>query len=179
MRQQKFARTSEPSDDGLAAFCNPLERLGADTIIVAIRANDTTRISQSNACVINTVRDQFSGMALAWPSSTKSSDAYYENLKSFAGVIGGRSPHILVKSDAAGEIIKAVKDLGWHSEASLANTWPHNATHERWIGTYKSILRSSLHQSGLPIIAWHLAVAYSSIAPVSYTHLTLPTIYSV
>ena len=69
-----------------------------------------------------------------------------------------------MKSDAAGEILKAVEDLGWHSDSSLANRWPHNAVHERWHGTFKSILRSSILQSGFPVAAWHLAASYAAIA---------------
>ena len=41
-------------------------------------------------------------------------------------------PDVVLKSDAAAELTGAVKDLGWHSEPSLANKWLHNAVHERW-----------------------------------------------
>ena len=64
---------------------------------------------------------------------------------------------MLVKSDAAKELTKAVSDLGWHPEPSLENKWPHNERHERWIGTYKSVFRASMLQSGFPNEAWDFA----------------------
>ena len=55
----------------------------------------------------------------------KTTDVYY-GLKFFAGVVGANSPDFVVKSDAAKEITNAVKDLGWHTDPSVANVWPHN-----------------------------------------------------
>ena len=163
MRQQSFARSKGREDDQLPAFTEPNKRLSADTIIISI--TDKSRASQSGKTVIHTIRDEYSGMALALPSSTKTHENFYQNFKFFAGLIGTRAPDVLVKSDVAGEIIKAVEELGWHSDTSLANTWPHNATHERWHGTYKSTVRAALHQSGFPIEkAWDLAVQYGSVA---------------
>ena len=144
MRQMRFARTSARADDGLQAHYGPLEVLSADSIIVSIRGDDPKRVSVSSNSVIHTVRDAFSGMALALQSNTKTSDVFYRFFKSFGGRLGTSNPNMLVKSDAAGEIVKAVEDLGWHSESSLANRWPHNAVHERWHGTFKSALRAAI-----------------------------------
>ncbi len=76
-------------------------------------------------------------MALAVPEPGRSMDRMHDNFKFFA-VLVMQSPEVIVKSDAAGEITGAVKQLGWHTEASLENRWPHNATLERWHGIYKS-----------------------------------------
>ena len=125
MRQRRFARGSEPEDDGLNAFDGPLQRLGADTMVIT--NDDPSKVSQSMNMVIHTIRDQYSGMAVAIPSSSKSYEVFYKAFKHFGGLVGERSPDVLVKSDAAGEIIKAVEELGWHAEPSLAQRWPHNA----------------------------------------------------
>ena len=69
------------------------------------------------------------------------------DLKHFVGPSGPSRPNIIVKSDAAKEMIGTVKELGWHSEPSLANRWLHNASHERRIQTLKSVIRASMLQS--------------------------------
>ena len=76
MRQRSFARASEPEDDGLNAFDAPLKRLGADIIVVSISSTDQNRVSASSNMVAHTIRDQYSGMATALPSHTKSSDVF-------------------------------------------------------------------------------------------------------
>ena len=86
------------------------------------------------------------------------------NFKFYAGVLGTRRPEILVKSDAAGEITGAVRDLGWHAEPSLANCWPHNVRHETWIRCLKSIHRANMLQGGAPVRAWDAASSYAAIA---------------
>ena len=153
MRQMRFARASLRTDDGLKPFYGFLEVLSADSILVSIKGDDVKRISASSNSVIHTVRDAFSGMALALQSNTKTSDVFYRFFKHFGGRLGSTNPNILVKSDVAGEIIKAVESLGWLSETSLANRWPHNAVHERWHGTFKSVLRAAIRQSGFPVEA--------------------------
>ena len=84
-------------------------------------------------------------------------------LRFFVGARVG-NPKIIVRSDAGKEILKAVRDLGWLSEASLENRWPHNHMQERWQATLKSIMRTCAYQSGFPPDAWHLLPAYASIA---------------
>jgi len=70
----------------------------------------------------------------------------------------------MVRSDAALEITSAVQELGWHPEPSLAKKWPHNAVHERWIGTLKSVIRANMMQSDFPASAWDFAIQFSAIA---------------
>ena len=110
------------------------------------------------------IRDEFSGCGLMCPRTSRSKDMNYSDLKHFTGPAIQRSrPEIVVKSDAAGEIVGAVRDLGWHPEPSLANKWPHNAVHERWISTVKSVTRAAMLQSGFPQIATPWALPYASI----------------
>ena len=131
--------------------------------VIAKDHKDTARTSQTGCTTIHTIRDAFSGVGLAIPTLQHTKDVMYTNLKFFGGLVGDRSPGILVKSDAALSLTGAIHDLGWHAEPSLENRWPHNTAHERYHGTYKSATRASLLQSGLPVAAWHLAVTYASI----------------
>ena len=113
-----------------------------------------------------TVRDEFSGCGLANPRKTRSKSSNYKDLKCFVGSTGSTLPNIIVKSDAAGEIISAVEELGWFSEPSLQNRFPHNAVHERWVGTLKSTIRSAMLQSGFPERAAEWPVPYASMSLV-------------
>ena len=108
--------------------------------------------------------DTFSGAALSFPERSRSTEVILRNFKFFTGPKYS-SPHIVVKSDAAGEIIGAVERLGWHSTPSLGNTWPHNTVHERHQGKLKSVQRASmlLLQSGIPESGWDVAGTYASI----------------
>ena len=45
-----------------------------------------------------TIRDEYSGMGAACPSSTKSADQNYKDLKKFVGNYGETAPNILVKA---------------------------------------------------------------------------------
>ena len=78
-----------------------------------------------------TVRDEFSGCGLANPRKTRSMESSYKDLRCFVGSTGSTLPNIIVKSDTAGEITGAVEELGWFSEPTLQNRFPHNAVHER------------------------------------------------
>ena len=72
-------------------------------------------------------------------------------------------PYVLCKSDAAGEIVGAARQLGLLPEPALANVWPHNAVLERYVGTYKSTARSIVLYSAVPEKATPLVIAYASI----------------
>ena len=99
------------------------------------------------------------------PRNSGSQDNNYQDLKHFTGPAVQRTrPDIIVKSDAAPEIVGAVRELGWHPEPSLANKWPHNAVHERWVGTVKSVTRAAMLQSGCPQDAVTWALPYASVA---------------
>ena len=54
-----------------------------------------------------------------------------------------------MKSDAAGEILKAVVEQGWLSEASVPNRFPHNSQVEREIRWFQEVARSLFLPAGL------------------------------
>ena len=104
-----------------------------------------------------------------FPRGRRSMESNRVDLKTFTGVeVQKKKPWILVKSDAAQEIIRAVEELNWHPEPSLANIWPHNAEHERWSGIVKSVARAAMLQSGFPVkaVAWVLPFASIALATV-------------
>jgi hypothetical protein len=164
MRQRRYAKTGELEDDQLPRLTAPLQELGTDVLIISKSAKVGDRGSQSGNIVIHTTRDHYSGMPYAVPLKNRSEDECYQNLKDFAGAAGARRPNLIVKSDAAGEITNAIVKLGWISDPSLENRWPHNTKHERWGGTYKCVLRSGVLQSGFPVDAWDLGVSYAAVA---------------
>ena len=159
MRQRSNARTKEREDDMLPAVHGPRERLSADHMI-----SQRETIGTLEHGVSFTIRDEWSGMGVANNRKARSSNTNRLDLKNFAGRLGTSRPSILVKSDAAKEITNAVESLGWFSEPSLQNRWPHNARHERWLGTLKSVIRAAVLQAGWPekIVDW--SVPYSAIA---------------
>ena len=98
------------------------------------------------------------------PKTSRTKDKCYGDLKAFTGPsIQKKSPNVVVKSDAAPEIIGAVQDLGWHSEPSLANKWPHNTQHERWGQSVKSVCRANMLQSGLPMKVSPWCMMFSAV----------------
>ena len=159
MRQRSVCRLKEREDDQLPAVKKVFDRISADHMITQ---KSTEGKIENN--VAFTVRDEWSGAGIACPRRTRSLESNRVDLKHFVGVKGPTRPNILVKSDAANEIVGAVKMLGWMPEPSLQNRWPHNTTHERWLGTLKSVIRAAVCQSGVPdrIVDW--SVPYSAMA---------------
>ena len=98
---------------------------------------------------------------LSVPHASRTSDRVYQNLKFFAGLKANR-PTLLVKSDAAKELTNAVEQLGWLSEPSLENKWPHSSVQERSHGITKRIMRACMLQSGVPMEGWDSVVGYAS-----------------
>jgi len=86
MRQRRVARRTDADDDLLSPVTAPRKLLGADHLIVGKSGNDCTRVSTSgnNTCFI--VRDQYSGMGLAFPQKGRNQDSNYRYLKFFVGV---------------------------------------------------------------------------------------------
>ena len=66
--------------------------------------------------------------------------------KHFVGLRG--SDFAMVKSDAAGEILKVVVEQGWLSEASVPSRFPHNSHGEREIRSFQEVARSLFLQAG-------------------------------
>jgi len=159
MRQHSYNRKKDKSDDELPAITAPRERLSADHMI-AQRAIDGV-LEHS---VSFTIRDEWSGAGIAGARRQRTMEQNRLDLKNFVGKVSSTRPNIMVKSDAAKEITSAVSDLGWLSEPSLQNRFPHNSSHERWIGTLKSSIRAAVLQSGFPdkIVDW--SVPYSALS---------------
>ena len=111
-----------------------------------------------------TIRDEFSGAGISSARKTRSLESNRLDLKQFVGRVGATRPNIICKSDAAKEITGAVSSLGWLIEPSLQNRFPHNAVHERWIGTLKSVIRASILQSGFPEKIADWCSPYAAIA---------------
>ena len=147
----------------MPAVTAPLQRISADHMIAQKASHG--RLEHG---VGFTIRDEFSGAGIACARKTRSLESNRQDLKQFAGRIGSTRPNIICKSDAAKEITGAVSSLGWLIEPSLQNRFPHNAAHERWIGTLKSVIRASILQSGFPekIADWSQpCLLYTSPSP--------------
>ena len=69
-----------------------------------------------------------------------------------------------VKSDAAGELVEAVKYLGWLPEPGIPHDDFHNSKLERGIRSIKEGSRSILLKAGFPHELWPRAVEYFCIA---------------
>ena len=169
LRQRRYARRSAAEDDLLPAPTGPFQQLSSDNLIISKSKPDRPpirgdpRASSEGDITIHTVRDYYSGVGMAWPGKGRDENVIFSNLKFFCG-IHARRPNILVRSDAAREITSAVSNLGWIAEPSLENRWPHNAVHERWQATLKSVIRAAKLQSGIPTAAWHLLASYAAIS---------------
>ena len=127
MRQQTYIRSKERKDSGLAPLTGINQRLSAAMIIAQRSTSEAPKGGQAIAGIEEPISfgilDQHSGCGISNPRRTRSQDRNYEDLKAFVGPSVHRStPWIVVKSDAAPEIVAAVKELGWFYEPSLANT---------------------------------------------------------
>ena len=82
------------------------------------------------------------------PFSSVSRDAAQvaSSFKHFVGLRGSELK--IVKSDTAGEILKAVVEQGWLSEASVPSCFPHNSQLEREIRSFQEVARSLFLQAG-------------------------------
>ena len=141
----------------------PWQQLGSDSLIVSRSNSDEAKLSESGNSTIHTIRDQYSGCALAIPVTKRVKDQIYYNFKHYMGK-HAKNPLVVVKSDAAAEITGAVSELGWLPEPGIENKWPHNSVHERYQSTLKSVIRANMTQSGFPIAAWDHAAAHAGVA---------------
>ena len=67
--------------------------------------------------------DSFCGIVNAYPASSKGSDFVYSCLRHFVG-LRFKNPDTVCRSDAAPELVKAIRDLGWLPETALPRRWP-------------------------------------------------------
>ena len=83
--------------------------------------------------------------------------------KFYVGIDWHHKPNRMIKSDADTAIGEAAKDLGWFSEQSLPNTWPHNTHLESFVRTLKSCIRASALQSASASRAWEFIAQHAAI----------------
>ena len=75
------------------------------------------------------VQDGFSKVLQSYPTVSREAAQLAANLKHFVGLKS--SSYTIVRSDAAGEILKAVIDSNWLPESSVPGRFPHNSVLER------------------------------------------------
>ena len=92
------------------------------------------------------VQDRFSKVLQAYPTVSREAAQLASNLKHFVGLKS--TSYTIVRSDAAGEILKAVIDNNWLPESSVPARFPHNSVLEREIRTFQEIARSVFLQAG-------------------------------
>ena len=121
MRQHTMSRKEERKDEELPAVTTLFERISADHMY-----HERPREDGMVHYISFTIRDEYNGCGIAHPRKTRSQKCNYRDLKRFVGHVGASRPNIPCKSDAASEITNAVEELGWLSEPSLQNRFPHN-----------------------------------------------------
>ena len=135
------------------------EQVACDHVIVFKSSTKDTEYA------VFIVRDAFSGVMQAYPTVTKSSEHAATSLRHFTGRLAD-SPDCICKSDCARELLKAIRSLGWLSDASLPRRWPHNSVLERSIRTYQEVCRSLHLQAGFachpPL--WQVTCEYAAIS---------------
>ena len=80
--------------------------------------------------------------------------------------IKARNPRTICKSDCAKELLKAIRSLGWLSDASLPRRWPHNSVLERQIRSFEESCRSMHLQAGFAVFPklWTLTCQYTAVS---------------
>ena len=133
------------------------ERVAADVIIVVKskpKAKDGSEVGVSSSfaaeSTVLVVRDEFSGYLRAFPLTQRTTENVVKGLLQFIGK-HVKKPMIMFKSDNAKELEAACQQLGWVSEPTLANRWPHNSVLERDIRTLEEVARAVHLQSGFQI----------------------------
>ena len=102
------------------------------------------------------LKDRATGFLGFYPNAKRNTAACVEAYNDFRG-----SNHVRrLYSDNAPELIAAAKRMGWQSHTSTPGDPQNSSEAERTVGIIKDAIRTNLN-------------------PVSYTHLTLPTICSV
>ena len=132
---------------------------------VAIDHMILSKSSGGREFVVLIVYDTFSGILNAYPASSKSSDFVYTCLNHFVG-LRYQNPGTVCRSDAAPELVKAIRDLGWLPETSLPRRWPHISKCERAIRSFEECCRCLHLQAGFAIMPrlWSTTCRYAAVA---------------
>ena len=105
---------------------------------VAVDHMVVSKSSDGKEFLVLIVYDSFSGIINAYPTSSKGSDFVFSSLRHFVGH-RCKNPDTVCRSDAAPELLKAIRDLGWLPETSLPRRWPRNAKCERAVRTFEEM----------------------------------------
>eukprot|EP00435_Cladocopium_sp_Y103_P038967 s909_g10.t1 len=84
--------------------------------------------------------------SFAYPPVSREASQLASNLKHFVGLKS--TSYTIVRSDAAGEILKAVIDNNWLPESSVPARFPHNSVLEREIRAFQETATSVFLQAG-------------------------------
>ena len=118
-----------------------------------ITGSDLTKGSEGEqACLI--CYDEYSGCYQAFPQTNRTTDNNIAALQKFGGTRAHGKALCCVKSDAAGELVEAVKYLGWLPEPGIPHDDFHNSKLERGIRSIKEGSRSILLKAGFPHELW-------------------------
>jgi len=151
------------------------QRFAADHVIVAKSSTDTDKQGAAGERVVLCMRDAYSGAFAAYPLPSKHTDSSVRCYKHFAGTRAQKDPTVIVKSDCAPELLSAANHIGWFTDPSLENRFPHNAVMERDIRTFEEITRAVHLASGFTLFPglWPVSCSYAAAA---YTITALPPI---
>ena len=163
MRKKPKPANEEADTSNITKFG---QHFAADHVIVAKKSADAARVGANGECVVLCVRDSYSGAFAAFPLSNKTAEAASECYKHFAGPRAVRDPTVIVKSDCAPELLAAATHVGWFTEPSLENRFPHNAVMERDIRTFEEVTRAVHLAAGfsMTLELWPCSVKYASAA---------------
>ena len=135
-------------------------RLRADHIILG---QDLTKGSEGEqACLI--AYDDYSGCYGAFPQTNRSTDQNVSVLRKFGGTRAHGKALCVVKSDAASELVDAVKALSWLPDPGVPHDLFHNSQLERAIRTIKEGTRAVHLKAGFGHNLWPRSIEYFCVA---------------
>ena len=153
----KSRRVPDPESD-LPDASSFGEQIAIDHMVV-------TKSSGGREFLVLIVYDSFSGIVNAYPTRTKSSEFVYQCLRHFVG-LRYKNPDTVCRSDAAPELVKAIRELGWLPETALPRRWPHNSKCERQIRAFEESCRCLHLQAGFAVMPglWPVTCRYAAIS---------------
>ena len=134
----------------------------ADNIIIANEENEAGKGASGERTAL-IVKDAFSGARMIFPATRRTMENNMVGLQRFLGPAISASK-VVMKSDAAKELVGAAERLGWLPEPSLPNRWPHNATLERDVRLVKEATRAVHYQAGFDHELWPISIQYAAHA---------------
>ena len=96
---------------------------------------------------------------MIYPGKDRAEDTNYLALKHFGGHRLNGDPHVVFKSDAATELVKAAERFCWMTSPSVPRDWPHAAHVEREIRAVKELCRP-IHLQARGCFRYYFVSAY-------------------